>query len=201
MRGWWCGLALGLVVASGSGCVRASPRARGGSADAHPADDVEGRPRARPVSDTYEVLARTRVTFGEHELATLRSRLHLYVEEHGRRGVALRARVFRLGAGDGVAEAFSDVEVALDGRGRIAHDPLSLCDDPDIDDLSPTRVVRHVLGALAPGDGRAEGALTFAFSESETPVAFRYRAGESDLVARASATYNLTNGLEISWLP
>lgn len=199
MWGWWRALVLVLIVTSGLACGQASSRSRGVRPGERALDDGEGRPRALPASDAYEVLARTRVLFREHELATLRSRLHFYVVERGRRGVSLRARVFRLGEGAGAAEAFSDVEVALDRRGGIAHDPLSLCDDPDIDDLSPTRVVRHVLGSLAPWDGGAEGALSFAFSEVEMPVVFGYRTGESDLVARASSSTHLGSFAIAGW--
>jgi hypothetical protein len=204
MRGWGAlvgqrlrlrGLGLGLVlsVAVLAGCGHAPAHALRAEED-----DPEPIARGLPTHDVYEVMARTRISFGEHELATLRTRLHLFVEERSRRGVSIRARVFRLGE-TGETSGFSDVEVELDRRGGIVHDPLSVCDDPDIDDLSPTRVVRHVLGSLAPWDGAAEGTVTLDVSEIEAPLAFRYRRGDGGILARGSGSARLGSFAVSGW--
>ena len=176
------------------------PSLRARARSRHDADETAERlARALPPHDAYEVLVRTRVSFAEHELSTVRTRLHLFVEAHGRRGVTLRARVFRLGSGEGAPDAFSDVEVELDRRGGITHDPLSLCDDPDVDDLSPARVVRHVLGSLAPWDGAGEGSLALDVSEIAAPVRFRYRRRADGILARASGTARLGSFAIAGW--
>lgn len=188
MRVGWGALCLAFVVA---GCARPAPR------EAEASAEVDGESRALPSHDVYEVLARTRLLLGERELAAIRSRVFLYVEERGRRGVSLRARVARLDE-RGETAGFSDVEVELDRRGGLAHDPLSICDDADIDDLSPTRIVRHVLGSLAPWDGNAEGRVSLDFSEIDVPMRFRYRRG-AEMHATGSASARLGRFTVAGW--
>lgn len=175
--------ALALLLTASAGCGHPRSRAWMEAARVRPE-------RAAPSHDAYEILVRTRVVFDGEELATLRTRVEVFVRERADPSIRFLARVVRIGGGDGVDSgdgAFSDVDVRLDGRGALTLDPLSLCPDPGIDDLSPTRVVRHVLGSLAHRDGDDEGALFADFAELDADAAVTYALDDDGgLVARAS---------------